>query len=64
MGVTKEIAEFWFEHDYKRLQQTDVYIMIKSLENQSEVSDIPDENMRIYGKYYLEKINAHIVNRK
>lgn len=63
MGVTKEIAEFWFEHDYNRLQQTDVYIMIKSLENQSELSDIPDENMRIYSKYYLEKINAHIVNR-
>lgn len=63
MGMTKDMAAFWFEHDFNRLQKTDVYIMIKSLENQSELGDIPEEQMRIYGKHYLEKINAYIVNK-
>ncbi len=63
LAMTEEMAEHWFEHDYERLQRTDVYIMIKSLDNQSELSDIPEEKLRIYGKAYLEKINAHIVNK-
>jgi len=63
IGMTREMAELWFEHDYNRLINTDVYIMVKSLENHSELSDVPDEKLKIYAKYYLDKINSHIVNK-
>lgn len=63
LGITEETAQTWFKHDYARLLETDVYIMIKSYENQAELSDVPPECMQIYGKHYSRKIDSHIVNK-
>lgn len=62
IGLTEETAKNWAKHDLHRLKDTDVYIMIKALNNQSELSDIPQEKMVLYGEHYTKEINAYIVN--
>lgn len=62
LGITEESATNWAKHDLYRLQDTDVYILIESLENQYELSDIPKDKMSIYGENYLRIINSYILS--
>jgi len=63
LRITKETAESWKKNDMDKLKSTDVYIMIKAMDNHSELSDVPQDQMRIYGEHYLKEINSYIVNK-
>ncbi len=63
LGITVEAAENWCKHDLNRLSETDVYIMLKSAENLSEMADVPPEKINIYHKHYLQSINKHILGQ-
>jgi len=61
--MTADIAKNLAEHDLNRLRDTDVYIMIKAPNNTSELSDVPEEQMGYYSKYYSKPVNEHILGR-
>ncbi len=62
IGLTEETAKNWAKHALNRLKDTDVYIMIKSLNNQSELSDVPQDKMILYGEHYTKIVNEYILN--
>lgn len=63
LGLSIETAKTWAKHDMSRLEDTDVYIMIKSIINSAELSDVPAEKMAIYSENYSKTVNDYIVNK-
>jgi aminopeptidase len=56
-GATKEHVEQWAEIDLQRMKQMDAYIAIRSGDNVNELSDVGDEQMRLYDLYYRKPVH-------
>jgi aminopeptidase len=57
-GATKEQIKLWAELDLKRMESMDAYIGIRAGENQNELSDVPDEKMKLYETLYKHPIHS------
>ncbi|CAH0120079.1 Aminopeptidase T [Paenibacillus sp. CECT 9249] len=55
--ANKEQIETWAELDLERMKKMDCYIGIRSGENVSELSDVPDEQMKWYQSIYSHKVH-------
>jgi aminopeptidase len=49
---TKESLELWAKHDLERMKQMQGYIAVRSGDNVNELSDVPEEKMRLYNLIY------------
>lgn len=60
-GITIENAKRMAARDLALIQEADVCIMIKSIEDDSVMTDISKENKEIYAKYYTQSVDAAIL---
>jgi len=56
--ATKEQIELWAKLDLERMKQMQAYIGVRSGDNVNELSDVPDENMRLYNKIYSNPVHS------
>ncbi|WP_106768206.1 aminopeptidase [Paenibacillus faecalis] len=58
MNATKEQLTLWAELDLKRMQEMDCYIGIRAGENVNDLSDVPEENMKMYNSLYSHPVHS------
>jgi len=56
-SITKEQVEHWAEMDLKRMKDMNCYVGIRAGENVSEMSDVPEEQMKLYQTYYSKPVH-------
>lgn len=57
-GATEETVRFWTDIDLYRMKQMDAYIGIRSGDNVNELSDVPDDRMRLYDQGYRHPVHS------
>jgi aminopeptidase len=60
-SATKEHLEEWAQSDLKRMENMQCYVAIRAGENVNELSDVPEDKMRMYELYYRKPV--HIEQR-
>ena len=60
LNTTKEQLELMAEVDAKKMAAMDAYIGIGAQDNNSELSDVPPENMQLYSNIYSKKVHNDI----
>ncbi|GAB2702520.1 aminopeptidase [Paenibacillus thermoaerophilus] len=55
--ASQEQIELWAEQDLARMKQMDCYIAIRAGENANELSDVPDEKMKLYNRLYRHPVH-------
>jgi len=60
LGATEEQMKVMAKYESVRMQEMDAYIGIRSSDNTSELSDVPDEKMKIYNKFFAEPVHGEI----
>lgn len=60
LNTTKEQLELMADVDAKKMAAMDAYIGIGAQDNNSELSDVPPENMQLYSNIYSKKVHNDI----
>ncbi|MFE5319708.1 aminopeptidase [Paenibacillus sp. NPDC056579] len=55
--ATKEQMEHWAAMDLKRMQDMNCYVAIRGGSNVSEMSDVPEAQMKLYETYYSKPVH-------
>jgi len=55
--ATREQMELWADIDMKRMQSMQGYIAVRSGDNANELSDVPEDKMRLYDRIYRHPIH-------
>lgn len=58
--ATPEQLDMWMKWDRTRMEQMDAYIAVRGGDNPSELSDVPEENMKNYLQYYQRKVHSEV----
>ncbi|AIQ12644.1 aminopeptidase [Paenibacillus durus] len=58
MTATDESLRTWAEIDLNRMKQMQAYIGIRSGENVNDLSDVPEEKMRLYNSLYFHPVHS------
>ncbi len=58
MNATEDQIVTWAEFDLKQMTMMDAYIGIRGGHNIYELSDVPDEQMKLYNKLYNHKVHS------
>ncbi|KGE16687.1 aminopeptidase [Paenibacillus wynnii] len=56
--ATRESLQTWAEIDLNRMKQMDCYIGIRAGENVNDLSDVPEEKMKLYNSLYSHPIHS------
>ncbi len=64
LGQTEEHAKLKAKYDAFRMQEMDAYIGIRGGENCNELSDVPENNMKIESEYYSHPVHHEIRVKK
>ncbi|WP_379153262.1 aminopeptidase [Paenibacillus sp. sgz5001063] len=56
--ATPEGLQAWAEIDLNRMKQMDCYIGIRAGENVNDLSDVPEENMKLYNSLYSHPVHS------
>ena len=64
IGQTEEHAKLKAKYDAFRMQEMDAYIGIRGGENCNELSDIPENNMKIESEFYSHPVHHEIRVKK
>lgn len=56
-SITQEQVEHWAEMDLKRMKDMNCYVGIRAGENVSEMSDVPEAQMKLYQTYYSKPVH-------
>lgn len=57
-GCTEEQIKAWAEMDLIRMREMTCYAAIRSGDNVSELSDVPDERMKLYNVHYKKPVHS------
>jgi len=60
MGATKEQLDLMAKYEVLRMKDMDAYIGIRASNNSSELSDVPEEKMNLYNKYFRAPVHSDI----
>lgn len=60
LGLTSESCELLTKYEKYRMQDMDAYIGIRGGKNSYELSDVPDETMKIYMSDFMQKVHHEI----
>ena len=63
-GLTEEHAKLRAEFDKARMEKMDAYIGIRGGENCNELSDVPEENLKIESEFYSHPVHHEIRVKK
>ncbi|KAA9004034.1 aminopeptidase [Paenibacillus spiritus] len=58
MNATKESLQTWADYDLYRMKQMQGYIGIRAGENVNDLSDVPEEQMRLYNSLYSHPVHS------
>jgi len=58
--ATKEQLDFMAKYEALRMNDMDAYIGIRASNNSSELSDVPEEKMNLYNKYFRSPVHSDI----
>ncbi|WP_124728021.1 aminopeptidase [Staphylospora marina] len=58
MGTSEEHLSVWSELDLERMKKMDAYIGIRGSDNVNELSDVPEEKIRLFMKLYNHPIHS------
>ncbi|QUL57394.1 aminopeptidase [Paenibacillus tritici] len=56
--ATPEGMKVWADIDLNRMKQMDCYIGIRAGENVNDLSDVPEENMKLYNSLYSHPVHS------
>ncbi|MDF2649445.1 MAG: aminopeptidase [Paenibacillus sp.] len=62
MTGTQELFSQWSEFELARMKQMDAYVAVRSGDNITESSDVPDDQMRLYLKYFQRPLFDERIN--
>ncbi|NOV02986.1 aminopeptidase [Paenibacillus planticolens] len=62
MKGTQEQFSQWSDFELARMKQMDAYVAVRSGDNITESSDVPDEQMRLYLKYFQRPLFDERIN--
>jgi aminopeptidase len=57
LSATKEQMEQWGAMDVSRMKEMQCYVAIRAGENINELSEVPDDKMRLYDTYYRQPVH-------
>lgn len=57
MGATLENMQQWADIDLYRMKQMDAYIAVRASENVTELSDVPNDRMKLYESIYYKPVH-------
>lgn len=60
MGATKEQLDLMAKYEALRMNDMDAYIGIRAYNNSSQLSDVPEEKMNLYNKYFNSPVHSNI----
>jgi aminopeptidase len=52
MGATEEAMASWYEYEGRRMEDMQAYIVIRRNDNPFELSDVSEEKLALYNRYY------------
>lgn len=58
MNASQELIEAWAEHDLNRMKKMQAYIGIRAYDNVNDMSDVPEEQMRLYESLYRKPVHS------
>lgn len=58
LGTSKEHLQVWTEYSLKKMKMMDCYIGIRGSYNDSEMQDVPNEQMQQYMKIYNHQVHS------
>ncbi|MBP1155031.1 MULTISPECIES: aminopeptidase [unclassified Paenibacillus] len=64
MNATEEQIKTWAEFDAHQMTLMQAYIGVRGGNNIYELSDVPDENMKLYNKFYNHHVHSTIRVKK
>jgi aminopeptidase len=56
-GCTEEQIQTWAKLDLARMKEMQCYISIRGGDNQSELSDVPEDKMKLYSRLYSHPVH-------
>jgi aminopeptidase len=60
MSASKEQLELMAKYESERMRDMDAYIGIRANQNSSETSDVPEDKLSLYTKYFVEPVHMKI----
>ena len=60
MGATQEQIEMMAKYEALRMNDMDAYISVRASNNSSELSDVPEEKMNLFNKYFQKPVHSDI----
>lgn len=60
LGASKEQLDLMAKYEALRMKDMDAYIGIRASNNSSELSDVPEEKMNLYNKYFRSPVHSDI----
>ncbi|MCM3126336.1 MULTISPECIES: aminopeptidase [unclassified Paenibacillus] len=57
-NATEEMLKTWAEIDLKRMELMDCYIGIRAGENANDLSDVPEDKMKMYNSLYSHPVHS------
>lgn len=63
-GTSEEHLALWSEQAAAQMSSMDAYIGIRGSNNVSELGDVPDEKMRLFGKIFNHRVHSEIRVKK
>ncbi len=64
LGNSKQLAQLKAKFDSARMEQMDAYIGIRGGENCNELSDVPEDKMKVESEYYSHPVHHEIRVKK
>ncbi|NEW06589.1 aminopeptidase [Paenibacillus sp. SYP-B3998] len=62
LGGTEEQFKEWSDFELARMKQMDAYVAVRSGDNITESSDVPDEQMKLYLKFFQRPLFDERIN--
>lgn len=56
-GVSREQMEHWTAMDLRRMKDMDCYVGVRAGDNVSELSDVPEDRMKLYKQLYSKEVH-------
>ncbi|MDQ1913142.1 aminopeptidase [Paenibacillus sp. GD4] len=56
-SATEEQIEHWAEMDLQRMKDMDCYVALRAGENVNELSDVPEDRMKLYDRIYRKRVH-------
>lgn len=56
-NMTKEHVQAWAEKDLQHMKNMDCYVSIRAYENVNVMSDVPEDKMKLFDKFYYKPVH-------